>query len=125
MHDTKFWGNLTQRLHMGTNGDGYVDDIVLDSDGNGGVVGWAVDRMINRPARVVHIYACEIWLTAGQPVFSRPDVADALGNYGFSNAGFAIEVPEIGRYEDQIISAYAELSDGSLCRLKQVSSVST
>jgi hypothetical protein len=78
--------------------------------------------MINRPARVVHIYAGEIWLTAGRPVFSRPDVADAFGNYGFSNAGFAIEVPEIGRYADQIISAYAELSDGTLCRLKQVSS---
>jgi hypothetical protein len=109
----------TQRLHMGTNGAGYVEDILLYPDGNGGVVGWAADRTTNQPAKAVHIYADETWLTAGRPEFPRPDVADALGNQGFSNAGFAIEVPEIHRHADQAIYCYAELSDGTFYKLTE------
>ena len=107
-----------QLLDTETKGDGYIDEILLDPDGTGGVVGWAADRIINRPAKAVHIYTGDTWVTAGRPEFSRRDVADALGNEGFRNAGFAIEVPEIGQYTDQPISAYAELSDGTLYKLK-------
>ena len=119
MQSTALRGPSVSCLDTEAKGVGYVDDILLNPDGSGGVVGWAADRLINRPAKAVHIYAGETWLTAGRPEFSRPDVAEFLGDPGFRNAGFAIEVRKIGEYSDHSISAYAELSDGTLCKLKQ------
>jgi hypothetical protein len=111
--------DLARRLQRKTKGILNIDDILLDSQGNGGILGWAADRTTNRVATAVHIYANTEWLAGGEPGLWRPDVVTALGNPAFIHAGFAIEIPNLQQYADQTISAYAELTDGSFYKLSE------
>jgi hypothetical protein len=100
-------------------GMGYLDDIAIRPNGDGAVLGWAVDQNSPGAATIVHIYADDDWVTAGRAELPRSDVASALNNPAFTNAGFAIGIPELPRFAYRTLTAYAELPDGTFYQLKQ------
>jgi hypothetical protein len=48
-------------------GAGYVDDVLLGSDGTAVIVGWAADMVIRQPAKAVHIFLHGLWVRKGSP----------------------------------------------------------
>jgi hypothetical protein len=96
---------------------GYIDDVLIASDESMAITGWAADLIANRPARRVHVVLREKWLTSGEPLQHRPDVAAALSNDYLRSAGFWIRTPAFDVASVKDLSVYAELHNGTVGRL--------
>lgn len=96
---------------------GFVDDLLLGSDGSMAVRGWAADLVARRPAKRVHCFSLRTWLATGLLIQQRPDVAVFFGDNSFLSTGFLIRIPPSVVPAPKEFSMYAELHDGSFGKL--------
>ena len=100
-------------------GAGFVDDVLLGSDGTAVAVGWAADMVIRQPAKAVHVFLNGLWVGKGSPWQSRPDVAVHFNDRHLEQSGFSVHLT-LGEEENvAALSAYAELHDGTFFKLQQ------
>ena len=59
-------------------GAGFVDDVLLGSDGTAVAVGWAADMLIKQPAKAVHVFLDGLWECMDSPPESRPDLSNSV-----------------------------------------------
>jgi hypothetical protein len=99
-------------------GAGYVDDVLLGSDGTGVVIGWAADTAACRPAKAIHVFLNSVRVGEGPTGQRRSDVAAVYNDKRLEQSGFSVTLASFE--EDQVarLSVYAELHDGTFFELQ-------
>ena len=92
-------------------GAGWVDDVLLGSDGSAVAVGWAADTEIRQPAKAVHVFLDGLWVGKGSPWQTRPDVAAYFDDGRLEQSGFSVHLTLGPDVNVALLSVYAELHD--------------
>jgi Glycosyltransferase Family 4 len=100
-------------------GAGFVDDVLLGSDGSAITVGWAVDTKIGQPAKAIHIFFKGLWVSKGSPWQARSDIAIHFRDKRLEHSGFSVHSTVGGEENISLLSAYAELHDGTFFKLRK------
>lgn len=97
---------------------GCLDDVLLASDAQYVLLGWAADLQSEAPARRVHAFLSGRYLASCSPSLSRPDIAAAHGIANLTYTGFRLPVRISHTKQLQSVSVYGELRDRQLIRLR-------
>jgi hypothetical protein len=100
-------------------GDGYIEDVLLSSDGSAIAIGWAADMAIRQPARAVHVFLHGLRVSIDAPWQTRSDVAVHFNERRLERSGFAVHL-KLGEEENvAALSVYAEMHDGTFFKLQK------
>jgi hypothetical protein len=100
-------------------GAGYVDDVLLGSDGTAVTVGWAADIVIRQPPKAVHVFLHGHSVGKGSLWHTRPDVAVHFNDRRLEQSGFSVHLNLGGEENVAVLSVYAELHDGTFFKLQK------
>lgn len=101
-------------------GAGHVDDVLLGSNGNAVIVGWAADMVRVGPAKAIHVFVNGLWRGEGSVGQPRTDVAEYYKDQRLEQSGFLVKIRLDGEKEAAALSVYSELHDATFFNLPNV-----